>query len=195
MYIVLSGTHGIGKTTLAKRLAEELGAVHLTESIDEAIPPPPFGQNSNALLSELWFVRQMILKEAQMKDPKKIYVSDRGWADISAYANVLLDEHARNIFRSVYDHLPKQLPDVHIIVDAPIEVVTTRIRARNRKTAGEWNEYDVDFLQNIMNEFTKFHSAYKELRPVYLLDVTGGIEENVKDAVALVSPHLLTRPD
>ncbi len=193
MYIVLSGTHGIGKTTLAKRLAEELGAVHLTESIDEAIPPPPLGVNGNALLSELWFVRQMILKEAQMKDAKKIYVSDRGWADISAYANVLLDEHARNIFRSVYDHLPKQLPDVHIIVDAPIDVVTSRIRARNRTTAVEWNEFDIDFLQNVMNEFTKFHSAYKDLRPVHLLDVSGSVEENLKSAVELVRPHLSPR--
>ena len=190
MYIVLSGTHGIGKTTLAKRLAEELDAVHLTESIDEAIPPPPLGMNGNALLSELWFVRQMILKEAQMKDAKKIYVSDRGWADISAYANVLLDEHARNIFRSVYDHLPKQLPDIHIIVDAPIDVVTSRIRARNRTTAGEWNEFDVDFLEKVMNEFTKFHTAYKDLRPVHLLDVSGSIEENLKGAVDLVRPHL-----
>lgn len=193
MYIVLSGTHGIGKTTLAKRLALELGAVHLTESIDEAIPPPALGVNGNALLSELWFVRQMILKEAQMKDSKKIYVSDRGWADISAYANVLLDEHARNIFRSVYDHLPKQLPDVHIIVDAPIEVVTSRIRARNRTTAGEWNEFDIDFLQNIMNEFTKFHTAYKDLRPVHLLDVSGSIEDNLKGALNLVHPHLSLR--
>lgn len=107
MLIVLSGIHGIGKTTIAQELAGRLGGVCLTEAIDESIHPPSLGKSSDPMKTELWFVRQMILKEAQMIDPRTIYVADRGWSDIMAYANVILDDHSRNLFRSLFDHLPK----------------------------------------------------------------------------------------
>lgn len=190
MYIVLSGVHGIGKTTIARELAQRLGGVFLTESIDEAIPPPVLGKNSDPLKAELWFVRQMILKEAQMADPKKLYVSDRGWSDIMAYANVLLDDHARNLFRSLFDHLPKRYPDVQLIVHAPIDIVVERIRGRHRDTASEWNELDRAYVEQLTNEFAAYHESYKNLRPVYLLDASGSVAENCATALDLLKPHL-----
>lgn len=190
MYIIISGVHGIGKTTLARMLAERLGAEFLTESIDEAIYPPAFGIGGDPLKAELWFVRQMLLKEAQMKDPKKIYVSDRGWADIYAYANVVLDEHARNLFRSVMDHMPKRLPDVHLIVHAPKNVVVERIKQRGRSTLVAWNELDDGYLERIISEFLSFYEAFKELRPLCLIDASGGVEDNLGRALEAVRPHL-----
>jgi deoxyadenosine/deoxycytidine kinase len=190
MYIVISGTHGIGKTTLARNLAEKLGADLLTESIDEAILPPVLGTGGDPLKAELWFVRQMILKEAQMKDTTKIYVADRGWADIYAYANVVLDEHARNLFRSVMDHMPKRLPDVHLVVHAPKDIVIKRIRQRGRSTLAAWNELDEGYLERVINEFCAYHEAFKDLRPLYLIDASGSIEENLARAFEAVKPHL-----
>lgn len=190
MHIVISGVHGIGKTTLARKLAERLDADFLTESIDEAILPPSFGAKGDTLKTELWFVRQMLLKEAQMSDPSKVYVSDRGWADINVYANVLLDEHTRSLFRSVMDHMPKRLPDVHLIVHAPTEVIMERIRRRDRSTLNAWNELDEDFLTNINNGFLAYHAAFQDLRPLHLVDASGSIEENCDRALAAVSPHL-----
>lgn len=190
MYIVISGAHGIGKTTLAQKLAEKIGAEFLTESIDEAILPPTLGAGSDPLRAELWFIRQMILKEAQMKDSTKMYVSDRGWADIHAYANVVLDEHARNLFRTVLDHLPKRLPDLHLIVHAPKEVILERIHARGRSTIAAWNEHDADYLGRVVDEFLAYHEAFKNLRPLYLVDASGSIEENLDRALAVVRPHL-----
>jgi deoxyadenosine/deoxycytidine kinase len=190
MYIVISGVHGIGKTTLARKLAEKLGAELLTESIDEAILPPVLGAGGDPLKAELWFVRQMILKEAQMKDTTKIYVADRGWADIYAYANVVLDEHARNLFRSVMDHMPKRLPDVHLIVHAPKDIVIERIQRRGRSTLAAWNELDDAYLGGVLNEFLAYHEAFKDLRPLYLVDVSGSVEENLDCAFRAVRPHI-----
>ena len=191
MYIVLSGAHGIGKTTLAKKLADVLNAEFLTESIDESIPPPTLGTGgSDPLRAELWFVRQMLLKEAQMSDRKKIYVSDRGWADISAYANVILDEHARNLLRSVTDHLPRRMPDVHVIVDAPKETILARIKGRGRSAADGWNEFDEEYLGKIIGEFRAFHTAFKDLRPVHLVDVRGSVDDNLQQVLAAVTPYL-----
>jgi len=186
MYIVVSGTHGIGKTTLARKLAEKLGADFLTESIDEAIHPPTLGTGGDPLKAELWFVRQMILKEAQMNDKTKIYVADRGWADIYVYANVVLDEHSRNLFRSVMDHMPKRLPEVHLIVHAPKDIVMERIRRRGRGTLAAWNELDEGYLEGVINEFSAYHKAFKDLRPLHLIDASGSVEDNLDRAFAAV---------
>lgn len=191
MYIVLSGVHGIGKTTIARELARRLGGVCLTEAIDDAIPPPVLGgKNTDGLKTQLWFVRQMILKEAQMTDSRATYVADRGWSDITAYANVLLDEHARNLFRSIFDHLPKRTPDVQIIVHAPIDIVVERITKRNRDTLAKWNELDREYLRSLSDEFLSYHDAYKDLRSIYRLDATGTLEENCDVALEILKPHL-----
>ncbi len=194
MYIVLSGVHGIGKTTIARELARRLGGVCLTEAMDDAIPPPMLGgKHADPLKTQLWFVRQMILKEAQMTDREATYVADRGWSDIIAYSNVLLDQHARELFRSLFDRLPKRAPDVHIIVHAPIEVVMGRIANRARATLSEWNELDREYLRSLSDEFLSYHDAYKELRPVYRLDAEGTIEENCASALKILEPHLAER--
>lgn len=193
MYIVLSGVHGIGKTTIAREIARRLGGTLLSEVIDDVVPPPMLGKSADALRTQLWFVRQMILKEAQMADPNVVYVSDRGWSDIVAYSNVLLDAHGRELFRSLFDRMPKRLPDVHIIVHAPIEVVIERIAKRNRSTLSEWSELDREYLDSLSREFVAYHDAYKELRPVYRLDAEGTIEENCAAALNMLEPHLLSR--
>jgi deoxyadenosine/deoxycytidine kinase len=192
MYIVLSGVHGIGKTTIARELAQRLGGVFLTESIDEAIPPPLLGKSGDSLRAELWFVRQMILKEAQMTDPNTLYVADRGWSDIMAYANVLLDEHSRNLFRSLFDHLPKRYPDVQLIVHAPLEIIEERIQGRHRDTIAGWNELDRAYVESIRKEFLAYHDAYKDLRSIYLLDASGTVAENCTAALRVLKPHLAT---
>lgn len=189
MLIVLSGVHGIGKTTIARLLARKLSGVCLTEVIDDAIPPPILGK-SEGLKTQLWFVRQMILKEAQMTEPKTVYVADRGWSDISCYANVILDEHSRNLFRSIFDHLPKRTPDVQLIVHAPIDVVRARIEKRRRDSAMEWNELDQDYLESLTNEFLSYHESYKDLRSIYLLDASGTLKENCDAAFEILKPHL-----
>ena len=190
MYIVLSGTHGIGKTTLAQKLAERLNAVHLTEVIDDVIAPPTLGTGGDPLKTQLWFMRQMILKEAQMTDRSMTYVSDRGWADIVAYANVILDDESRQLFHFLFDHVPKRFPDVHLIVHAPLPVVLERIAKRRRDNAANWNESDREYLEKIIGEFERYHRSFKDLRPGYLVDASGSIEENVEVALHHLKPHL-----
>ena len=190
MYIVLSGIHGIGKTTIARELARRLCGVCLTETIDDAIPPPVLGKSSEPLRTQLWFVRQMILKEAQMTDPEMTYVADRGWSDITAYANVILDEHGRNLFRSIFDHLPKRHPDVQLIVHAPMNVVVDRIRGRGRDTLLAWNELEANYLQSLSDQFLAYHDSYKNLRSIYLLDASGSLKENCDAALKILKPHL-----
>lgn len=191
MYIVVSGVHGIGKTTIARELARRLGGVCLTETIDDAIPPPTLGgKNNDGLKTQLWFVRQMILKEAQMTDLDGVYVADRGWSDITCYANVILDEYSRNLFRSIFDRLPKRHPDVQIIVHAPMNVIVERIKRRNRDTVSEWNELEQEYLQNLTNEFLSYHNSYKNLRSIYLLDASGTLKENCDSAFKILKPHL-----
>lgn len=190
MYIVISGVHGIGKTTLARAVAEALDAEYLTEAVDDRIPPPVLGPGGNVPLAELWMARQTLLKESRIRDTGRIYVADRAWADIHSYMNVLCTPHEREILSSVMDHFPRRTPDVHIIVHAPTEVITERIRGRKRGRAGEWNEYDNEYVEKVQQAFLDYHDAFKDLRNIRLVDLSGTPEENVEATVAEIRPFL-----
>lgn len=189
MYIVISGVHGIGKTTIAREIARALSARFLTESIDEALPPPPLGKTDHALGAQLWMSRQMILKERQMTDPNGVYVADRGWADVHAYSRVVLPRDEQDLFFSIADVLPKRTPDIHLIVHAPIAIVLERIAARSRSTSAAWNESDRAYLVQLDQEFRAFYNAFHDLRPIHLVDASGTIAENVDRALQVIRSH------
>jgi deoxyadenosine/deoxycytidine kinase len=193
MYIVISGVHGIGKTTLARRVASELGGEFLPEVVDERIAPPVLGPGGNVILAELWMARQTMLKEASMRSTQKIYVADRAWADIRAYTEVLCTPHEREILFHALDQLPKRTPDVQLVVHAPMEVIMDRIYKRGRENLSQWNEHDEAYIANIQNAFLEYHNSFKDLRPIHLVDASGDIEANTRHALSALEPYL-SRP-
>jgi thymidylate kinase len=88
------------------------------------------------------------------------------------------------------DHMPKRLPDVHLIVHAPKDIVIERIRRRGRSTLAVWNELDDAYLGGVLNEFLAYHKAFKDLRSLYLVDASGSVEENLSRAFEAVKPHM-----
>ena len=181
----------MGKSTLAREVAKRLSGVYLTESVDELIAPPRFGPNSpDKLAGQFWHARQVLLKEQQITDSQKHYICDRGWADIYAYSRSILPEKDRDLFFAIADHLPKKLPDVHIVAYATPEVLVDRISRRNRDNLEAWAEDDIDYALKINQAFLDFSTQFKDLRPVYPVDVGGTIEENVEKVVDIIKKHI-----
>lgn len=191
MYVVISGAHGIGKSTSAEMVAKKLSGEYLTESIDEIIPPPQFGPKSKEkLLGQLWHMRQLLLKDKRIVDPNKLYIADRGWADVYVYSKFLLNDHAREILLSMTEAIPKKMPDVHIVVTADIDKIKARILGRKRSNLNKWSENDLEYLKKINQYFIEFARAFADLRPVYLVDISVSVEENVKKISEIIKKHM-----
>jgi len=191
MYIVISGVHGAGKTTLAKEVARRLGGIYLTETVDELVAPPQFGPKSKErLASQLWHSRQVLLKEKKILDDMNKYICDRGWADIYVYSRAILNEKERDLFFSIIDFLPKKLPDLHFIVHVEPEVLKQRIASRQRDNLENWGEDDQEYTLKINEDFVKFANDFKDLRPVYLIDIGGSVEENVEKILDIIKKHI-----
>ncbi len=191
MYVVISGAHGIGKSTTAAMVAKKLNGEYLTESLDEIIPPPQFGPKSKEkILGQLWHIRQLILKESKMINKGKLYIADRGWADIYVYSKILLNDHAQNILLSLIEAMPKKIPDIHIVTTANISRIKDRILNRNRTALHKWGEDDLNYLKKINQGFIDFAKAFSDLRPVYLVDISGTPEENTKKVAKIIKDHL-----
>lgn len=190
MYIVISGVHGAGKTTIAKELAKKIGGVYLTEAIDELIAPPQFGPKSKEkLASQFWHARQLLLKDQKMVDDSKKYVCDRGWADLYVYSRELLKDRDKDLFLSIIDHLPKRMPDIHFIVYASPEVLTERVESRNRDNINAWGEQDKKYAKKINDAFIKFAKDFGDLRPIHLIDIGGSIEESLVKMTDIINKN------
>lgn len=190
MYIVVSGVHGIGKTTLARDIAAKLNAEYLTETIDESIPPPVLGPGGNVVLAELWMSRQTLMKESQIRSSSGIYVADRSWADIYTYSRALLAGNELAVLLHALDHLPKKTPDVHLIVHAPTETIRERILGRARTESRAWSEDDTEYIERVQNGFIDYHRAFSGLRPIHLVDAAGDRAENLDRAIGVLSAYL-----
>jgi len=191
MYIVISGVHGSGKSTLALEVAKKIGGIYLTEAVDELVAPPQFGPKSKEkLASQLWHARQVILKEKRVVDDKEKYLCDRGWADIYVYSREILGGKERDLFFSIIDFLPKKLPDLHFIVHIDPEALKKRIDGRKRDNLESWGEDDKEYALRINEAFVNFAKDFQDLRPVYLVEVSGPIEENVKKVLDIIKKHI-----
>jgi thymidylate kinase len=191
MYIVISGVHGVGKSTLAKEVAKKIGGVYLTESVEEFIPPPQFGPKSKEkLASQFWHTRQILLKEKKIVDDKVRYVCDRGWADVYTYGKAILGDTDRDLFFNICDYLPRKLPDLHFVVYTDEVTLEKRISKRKRDNLKSWGEDDLKYAEKINKGFIKFANDFKDLRPIFLIDVSGTVEENVKKVVDIIKDHI-----
>lgn len=180
MYITMSGAHGTGKSTLGLMLSKKEGYTFLPEVLDTTVAPPKIGPKSNEkLASQLWFLRQMILREQKLNSypEESIVIADRNWQDLLIYSKKLLNDREYKILESVVLSIPKKLPDLEIILWAPEDKVIERIQKRDRIDTENWGENDKKHLKSINKAFYDHYQSFKDLKEVVLIDVTGSMEE------------------
>ena len=133
-YIVVEGPIGVGKTTLAKRLAESFN----TELMLELAVDNPFlsrfyaDPKTVALPTQLFFLFQRAkqiesLRQRDMFRP--VQVSDFLIEKDKLFASITLDSDELMLYQQVYEKLTidVQSPDLVIYLQAPIETLMKRI--------------------------------------------------------------------
>jgi deoxyadenosine/deoxycytidine kinase len=163
-FIVVEGPIGVGKTTLARRLAESFGSELLLEGADDNPFLKRFYRDprQGAFTTQLFFLMQraqqmQALRQGDMFQPVRVsdYLMDKD----RLFAQLTLDEEEFRLYEQVYSHLTLDMPvpDLVIYLQAPVEVLLKRIARRGRSyEAG----IDTGYLQRLSDAYTRFFYYY-----------------------------------
>lgn len=165
-FIAVEGPIGVGKTTLAKQLAQTFNYDTLLERAEENPFLPRFyaNEHNSALPTQLFFLFQRIqqindLRQNDMFEP--VRVADFLIEKDRLFAEVTLDDEAMRLYDQVYQHMtinaPK--PDLVVYLQAPEDVLVERIKKR-----GIQNEQAIspEYLHQLNEAYTRFFHYYED---------------------------------
>ncbi len=156
----------MGKTTLAKRLAETLGTDLLLEAASENPFLPKFYEDprSSALPTQLHFLFQRVkqievLKQTDMFKPAM--VADFLIQKDSLFAKVTLNEDELDLYYQVYDRLTVEVPAPDLVIYLQASPDDLMKRVYERGTSFERNIKE-DYLQSVSDAYINFFYNYDQ---------------------------------
>ncbi|WP_317931839.1 deoxynucleoside kinase [Halioxenophilus sp. WMMB6] len=194
-YIAVEGPIGVGKTTLARHLAETFGYQVLLEETDKN----PFLEGfytqpgQSALPTQLFFLFQRIqqLQDVHQDDLfESAYVADFLLAKDRLFAEATLDKDEFLLYSQIADKLNSDpvAPDLVLYLQAPTSILMDRIHKRG---VGFERAINPDYLDRLNDAYTRFFLHYDQ-SPLLIVNAKDlDLANNVKDYKALVE-YLLT---
>lgn len=165
-YVVVEGPIGVGKTTLARRLADSFGSNLLLEAADENPFLEKFYENprSAALPTQLHFLMQRARQLKQLKQDdmfNPVRVADFLIQKDRLFAELTLDTDELDLYEQVYAGLTFdiQRPDLVVYLQAPVEVLLERIQRRGVRHE-QWIE--AAYLERLCEAYISFFYQYTE---------------------------------
>ncbi|MEL0236333.1 MAG: deoxynucleoside kinase [Gammaproteobacteria bacterium] len=196
-YIAVEGPIGVGKTTLANKLAETFNYDVLLEQPSENPFLESFYKNpgQSALAAQLFFLFQRMqqiqdLKQRSLFEP--VRVADFVIEKDRLFAEVNLSKEEMQLYDKVYDHLTidAPTPDLVIYLQAPVDVLLDRINRR-----GNPNEkyLTADYLEKLNEAYSKFF-LYYESAPLLIVNAAGiNLHDSESDYEMLVD-NIMSNP-
>ena len=163
-FIAIEGPIGVGKTTLAKRLANSFNYQTLLEEAEQNPFLEKFYSNRRqaALATQLFFLFQRTQKIQDMRQAdifEPVRVSDFLIEKDPLFARINLDSDEFQLYEKVYQQLtidaPK--PDLVIYLQASTDVLLSRIDQRG--IAAE-KAIDRDYLERLNEVYSEFFLYY-----------------------------------
>ena len=172
-YIVVEGPIGSGKTTLARKLADHLGATTLFEDPDANPFLPGFYQDPvrHGLSVQLFFLFQ---RSNQVRDLvqsdlfRGITVADFMLEKDPLFAQMNLNDAELALYRQIYDHLKPQAPQPDLVIYLQAGVETLIERVRRRATSYERTIPD-DYLVRLADTYARFFHHY-DVAPLLIVN-------------------------
>jgi deoxyadenosine/deoxycytidine kinase len=165
-YIAIEGPIGVGKTSLAERLATRLDAVTILEEAENPFLADFYaGRPGSALQAQLFYLlnrhqQQLSIRQGDLFTQATVsdYLFDRD--KIFAYLN--LDDNELFIYQRLYDLLTHDVPapDLVIYLQAPTDVLARRLRERAARADGESLEPSQEYLRELNEAYQHFFFHY-----------------------------------
>ncbi|MDY0068087.1 MAG: deoxynucleoside kinase [Steroidobacteraceae bacterium] len=162
--IVVEGPIGVGKTSLARRLARSFGSDLILEQAEENPFLERFYKNprSAALQTQLFFLFQ---RTRQLEDIRqhdlfdRVRVADYLLDKDRLFARLTLDDEEFGLYEQVYDRLAVDAPppDLVIYLQAPVDVLLERIERRGVRYE---QQIERAYLEKLQDAYARFFHDY-----------------------------------
>lgn len=174
-YIVVEGPIGVGKTSLARKLAMTFNCDTLLEQPEANPFLTRFYQKPRqyALQTQLFFLFQRAeqmrtLQQAELFSP--VRVSDFLLEKDRLFAELNLDQDEFALYDNVYRHLTPEapVPDLVIYLQAPGQVLLQRIQQRG---LAHERSISADYLNRLNDAYARFFHFYDDA-PLLIVNAT-----------------------
>jgi deoxyguanosine kinase len=165
-YLVIEGAIGVGKTSLARRIAGTLNAQLVLEQADENPFLERFYRNPRvgALPAQLYFLFQRAQQQASLTQQDlfgSVRVADYLLAKDDLFARMTLDDEEYGLYRQVHERLSIDAPrpDLVVYLQAPVDVLLDRIA---RRGIAHESLIDRAYLERLNEAYARFFHAYSD---------------------------------
>jgi len=165
-YIAIEGPIGVGKTALARRLADSLSAHLVLEEVDENPFLERFYRDgrSAALPAQMFF---LFARARQIDDLRQsdlftsVQISDYLFTRDRLFAALNLDAEELKLYDQIVENLgvDAPVPDLVIYLQASVDAIMSRLARRNSR----YDRYvDRNYVEKLTDAYARFFHAYVE---------------------------------
>ena len=174
-FVVVEGPIGVGKTSLARRLAKSFGSELVLEQGDENPFLERFYRNPRAAAfqTQLYFLFQRARQMQELRQAdlfERVRVSDYLLDKDRLFARLTLDDEEFALYEQVYARLAidAPVPDLVVYLQAPVDVLLERIARR-----GIQYEQAIErrYLERLVESYSRFFLEF-DAAPVLIVNAT-----------------------
>jgi len=175
-YIAVEGVLGVGKTTFARMLADDLQSRLVLEQVDNN----PFlekyykDMGSYALQTQLFFLLNRVKQQEPLKQMdlfEQRIVSDYLIDKDRIFAYVTLEENELSLYEKIYKAVVDKgkilKPDLTIYLQASPDVLIERIKKRGRKYE---KSIPKDYIYDLIQAYNYFFQHYTKSTPLVMVN-------------------------
>jgi deoxyadenosine/deoxycytidine kinase len=165
-YIAIEGPIGVGKTALARRLAESLSAALVLETVEENPFLERFYRDGRgaALPAQMFFLfaRARQIEDLRQSDLfSSVQISDYLFTRDRLFAELNLDCEELKLYDQIAENLAVEapIPDLVIYLQASVDSLMERLARRN----GRYDRFvDRDYLEKLAEAYSRFFHSYDD---------------------------------